>query len=469
MRINMKTKQKKGNNQKIKHNKKEDCIDYCGNEGGGNEQSEAQVMSIMNKQALLLVGEELITCHLPAVLVKDRNDLTVGDRVSILNQGNGQYKMLDILPRVHGLYRGDRRSRGQEILVAANGDCLLTVVTADYLLHQAGFPEAAHIAAKRAGMEAGLFVGKWDLAGEKVREQLKDKLRIYQNIFDFVYAGNAFEEQKELSGRLKGRTTVIVGDRACGKTTLAQNILDAIESPVKDKPNEAEDHHTVLKSRRRAVGGTSASIMYEGEEGTFLIDTPGFRDFALSEISQEERDLVFPEMAEPARRCYFASCTHVHEEGCEILDLLRARKILRERYDAWQKASRSDTMGTPPKMKADYRHNACLESFTCKVCGKLVVPDGAGSRHRNHCPECLSSVHVDIEPGDRASLCGGIMEPLSVWVRGGGEWALIHRCRLCGGLSSNRIAADDNPAMLMSIAVKPLAMPPFPLYKLEEA
>jgi len=39
---------------------------------------------------------------------------------------------------------------------------------------------------------------------------------------------------------------------------------------------------------------------------------------------------------------------------------------------------------------------------------------------------------------------------------------------MCGTLSSNRIAADDNPAMLMSIAVKPLAMTPFPLNKLEE-
>ena len=119
-------------------------------------------------------------------------------------------------------------------------------------------------------------------------------------------------------------------------------------------------------------------------------------------------------------------------------------------------------------VKIDYRNSACAESFTCKVCGSLVVPEGAGSRHRNHCPKCLSSLHVDNDPGDRASLCQGIMEPVSVWVRKGGEWAIIHRCRMCGTLSSNRIAADDNPALLMSIAVKPLAMIPFPLNKLDE-
>jgi len=55
------------------------------------------------------------------------------------------------------------------------------------------------------------------------------------------------------------------------------------------------------------------------------------------------------------------------------------------------------------------------------------------------------------------------MEPITVWVRKGGEWAIIHRCRICGTLSSNRIAADDNDLLLMSLAVRPLSSPPFPL------
>lgn len=92
--------------------------------------------------------------------------------------------------------------------------------------------------------------------------------------------------------------------------------------------------------------------------------------------------------------------------------------------------------------KGYYKNHPCQESFTCKSCGRLVTPGGAGSGHRNHCPNCLSSLHVDIEPGDRASDCGGLMEPVAVWVRKSGEWAIIHRCRRCGALSSNRVAAD---------------------------
>ena len=95
--------------------------------------------------------------------------------------------------------------------------------------------------------------------------------------------------------------------------------------------------------------------------------------------------------------------------------------------------------------KGYYKKHACLDPFTCKVCGREILPEGAGSDHRNHCPYCLSSVHVDNEPGDRASECHGVMEPISVWVRKNGEWAIIHRCTVCGKMGSNRIAADDNP------------------------
>lgn len=118
--------------------------------------------------------------------------------------------------------------------------------------------------------------------------------------------------------------------------------------------------------------------------------------------------------------------------------------------------------------KGYYKTHACMDSFTCKVCGRVITPQGAGTNHRNHCPNCLSSLHVDEAPGDRQADCSGIMGPVAVWVRKDGEWAIIHRCRLCGAMSSNRIAADDNPMKLMSIAMKPLTSPPFPIERLEE-
>lgn len=107
-------------------------------------------------------------------------------------------------------------------------------------------------------------------------------------------------------------------------------------------------------------------------------------------------------------------------------------------------------------------HSTSENGFLCEVCGRWVTPEGAGSRHRNHCPYCLHSLHLDTVPGDRASACGGRMEPIAVWSRRGGEWAIIHRCQKCGALRSNRIAADDNLVKLLAIAAAPLAAPPVP-------
>lgn len=67
--------------------------------------------------------------------------------------------------------------------------------------------------------------------------------------------------------------------------------------------------------------------------------------------------------------------------------------------------------------KGYYKTHACNDSFICKNCGRLVVPTGAGSDHRNHCPNCLHSLHVDIAPGDRASDCGGFMEPIDGYAK----------------------------------------------------
>ena len=59
-------------------------------------------------------------------------------------------------------------------------------------------------------------------------------------------------------------------------------------------------------------------------------------------------------------------------------------------------------------------------SFTCGHCRASVLLEAQGTRHRNHCPLCLWSRHVDNTPGDRAADCGSLMEPLCIAVRGDG-------------------------------------------------
>ena len=80
-------------------------------------------------------------------------------------------------------------------------------------------------------------------------------------------------------------------------------------------------------------------------------------------------------------------------------------------------------------------------AFVCLQCGLEVMPISNGS-YRNHCPRCLYSKHVDLEPGDRASSCEGLMEPIGVRYKSGKGLQIVHRCTVCGAVRVNRVARD---------------------------
>ena len=82
-------------------------------------------------------------------------------------------------------------------------------------------------------------------------------------------------------------------------------------------------------------------------------------------------------------------------------------------------------------------------AFTCAHCGLSVQPLTNGSV-RNHCPGCLHSLHLDVFPGDRASDCGGLLEPVSVEQHAKKGWMIVHRCQKCGHAGRNKAALDDH-------------------------
>jgi len=92
-----------------------------------------------------------------------------------------------------------------------------------------------------------------------------------------------------------------------------------------------------------------------------------------------------------------------------------------------------------------------VENFTCEKCGESVV----GTGYTDHCPVCLYSKHVDINPGDRASGCGGLMEPASVESIGG-EYKIYYICQRCGYKHRVKSAPADNFDVLAELSGKPL-------------
>ena len=90
--------------------------------------------------------------------------------------------------------------------------------------------------------------------------------------------------------------------------------------------------------------------------------------------------------------------------------------------------------------------------FKCGRCRAFVGPVVIGGRHRNHCPFCLTSRHVDQRrPGDRASPCRALMPAIGVAYRPNGEQMVVHRCNGCGIERQNRVAADDDPVALLRL------------------
>jgi len=85
------------------------------------------------------------------------------------------------------------------------------------------------------------------------------------------------------------------------------------------------------------------------------------------------------------------------------------------------------------------------ENFTCEHCLEEVIGDG----YTNHCPKCLWSKHVDVDPGDRAARCGGLMMPAE-YLKKAGEERIVHECVVCGYKKNNRLSSDDSYDQLVA-------------------
>jgi DNA-directed RNA polymerase subunit M/transcription elongation factor TFIIS len=84
------------------------------------------------------------------------------------------------------------------------------------------------------------------------------------------------------------------------------------------------------------------------------------------------------------------------------------------------------------------------EAFTCEHCGSLVEPLGQGT-YRDHCPKCLYSKHLDRDgPGDRLSLCGGLLQPTEIDQDSKKGFVIVHLCQKCGKVQRNKAAPDDD-------------------------
>ncbi len=93
------------------------------------------------------------------------------------------------------------------------------------------------------------------------------------------------------------------------------------------------------------------------------------------------------------------------------------------------------------------------EAFICSVCGLSVEP--LKYTARDHCPKCLHSIHVDINPGDRQCECRGILAPIGV-EKYKNSFKIVYRCERCNSIRKNVAAKDDNTDLIIELSSHPL-------------
>jgi ribosome biogenesis GTPase len=403
------------------------------------------IISTSRGRCKVLYEDRVLDCLLR---IHPQDSPTVGDEAAVSCREYNTYIIEELLHRRTVLSRRNPRSATEEQVIAANIDTAVIVASVVSPPLRIKLIDRYFIAVQRSKIEPIICVNKIDLLeGRTMPDELKTYSELGIDVVPCSAAGNiGIDDLKRL---LAGKTCVFVGHSGVGKSSLVNAINPSLELMT----------NTVRKSDLKGRHTTTASTLYQLTDDIRVIDTPGVREFGLWDVKPEELKWYFPEFEDFSMDCKFTDCSHTDEPECGVKTAVRDGKISRSRYESYLRLLSDDTDGQPVTNK--------VTAFECSNCGASVSTEGAGSEHRNHCPQCLYSLHLDNEPGDRAACCGGLMEPVAVWVKKCGEWAIIHRCRDCGELSSNRVAADDNEMLLLSLAVKPLSKPPFPLERFE--
>ncbi|MDD2853673.1 MAG: ribosome small subunit-dependent GTPase A [Desulfuromonadaceae bacterium] len=264
------------------------------------------------------------------VRVKRNSGHVVGDNVTVTGE------VLKRLPRRTELQRRD--ARGGIHLVAANLDVLGIVVAPQ---SPGGFIDRAIVAARSAKLLPFLVVNKCDLDG--TAELLAEMNRVYGRSLP-IFAISA-KKQSGLDRLVKflseGHRGAFVGTTGVGKSSLLNALCPNIDLKVGSVSDyKSMGRHTTTVSTLHALSG-----------GGELVDTPGFRDFGLVDISIEELAEFFPGFEDHQEApCKFRNCRHHSEPGCAVLSLVEQGRIPLERYDTYM-----EILGEVEKLRAAAR------------------------------------------------------------------------------------------------------------------
>jgi ribosome biogenesis GTPase len=286
----------------------------------------AIVISIGSGRCRLFHGEREFDCVVPTELaVRQKSALAVGDRV-VVETLDGVCKLAAVLRRRTVLSRPDPLNPHLQRLIAANIDVVIHVVSVKAPPLRPRLIDRFLIAIQRGGAQAGICVNKVDLLDADERARELASLDPYRALGVPVIGCSikTGEGIAELRALVEGKTCALVGHSGVGKSSILNALDERLDILTGELHKRGTGRHTTTASTLHDLGGD-----------TYLIDTPGIREFGLWNLTAEALPDYFPEFAEPGEYCRFNDCTHLHEPGCAVKERAESGQLSRARYDAY--------------------------------------------------------------------------------------------------------------------------------------
>ncbi len=201
----------------------------------------------------------------------------------------------------------------------ANIDKLLIVMSTSIPVFSDYLIDKFLLIANYNNIEPIIIITKTDMITIKEKAEVRKYMNYYRRLGIKVYINTSITKIKK---EFKNSTVALCGQTGSGKSSL----LNRIDASLKLKTGE------VSLSLGRGKHTTRLVELLEVNDG-LIADTPGFSSLEIN-IPSKEIKKYYPDFSKP---CKYRTCTHVKEDGCEIIKLVETGKIPRWRYDNYLK------------------------------------------------------------------------------------------------------------------------------------
>ncbi|MCC9135561.1 ribosome small subunit-dependent GTPase A [Pontibacter silvestris] len=261
--------------------------------------------------------------------MKVSNPLAVGDRVEFDVEETGEDTAVihKIEDRENYIIRQSTHKTAFSHIIAANLDQALLIVTLVSPRTSFGFIDRFLVTAEAYDIPTVLVYNKTDMYDEEMQEYQRQISHMYEAIGYSSLAvsaknGEGIDAIKQL---IQGKTTLFSGHSGVGKSSLINLLVPDLDL----KTSEISDFSD------KGVHTTTFAEMFEVDEQTFIIDTPGIKELGIVDIPKNELSHFFPEMRERLNQCRFNNCTHFNEPGCAVVEAVRHNNISLTRYESY--------------------------------------------------------------------------------------------------------------------------------------